>query len=224
MRRSPSCHAIAVPACSGDATGVAAVTVDSSPASLARRGADLARLVQLGDAGALPDLPQLMDRIARTDTAGLRPWVQYALRSAGGGYAWGMRYSGWCGEEAPYARLIAAAAQPGARPELAGFDPTPAPARDTAAVRSDVPVLLLSGAYVPETPPAWAAATARTLPNARVLVLPGMSHVPTQTWDAPCAMQVAAAFVVDPARDPTAGPAGACLAALRAPTFTTPRR
>jgi hypothetical protein len=49
-----------------------------------------------------------------------------------------------------------------------------------------------------------------------------MSHAPTQTWDAPCAMQVAAAFVDAPTRDPAAGPAGACLAALRAPTFTTP--
>ena len=210
--------------------------VDSGPVALALRGADLARLVQLGDAGALPDLPQLMDRIARSDTAGLRPWAAYALRSVGGGYAWGMRYSVWCREEAPYARRTAAVAQPGARPELAGLDPSPAPAavcaawqvpparaRDTAAVRSDVPVLLLSGAYDPETPPAWAAAAARTLPNARVLTFPGMTHVPTQTWDAPCAMRIAAAFVVDPTRDPAAGPAGACLAALRAPTFTTPR-
>jgi fermentation-respiration switch protein FrsA (DUF1100 family) len=86
-----------------------------------------------------------------------------------------------------------------------------------------VPVLLLSGAYDPETPPAWAAAAARTLPNARVLTLPGMSHVPTQMWDAPCAMRVAAAFVEAPTRDPAAGTVGACLTALRPPAFTAPR-
>jgi pimeloyl-ACP methyl ester carboxylesterase len=93
---------------------------------------------------------------------------------------------------------------------------------DTAAVRSAVPVLLVSGAYDPETPPAWAAAAARTLPNARALTLSGMTHAPTQMWDAPCAMRVAAAFVEDPARDPAVGSAGACLAALRPPTFMTP--
>jgi pimeloyl-ACP methyl ester carboxylesterase len=85
-----------------------------------------------------------------------------------------------------------------------------------------VPVLLLSGAYDPETPPAWAAAAARTLPNARALTLPGMTHAPTQMWDAPCAMQVAAAFVDDPTREPTTSTARACLAALRPPTFVTP--
>jgi pimeloyl-ACP methyl ester carboxylesterase len=207
--------------------------VDSSPVALRLRAADLARLVPLGDADALSGVPRRLDEIARGDTAALRPRAQGALGV--GGYAWGMRYSVWCAEEAPYARRTAAAAQPGSRPELAGYDPTPAPpavcaawrvppapARDTAPVRSAVPVLFVSGAYDPETPPAWAAAAARTLPNARVLTLPGMSHAPTQTWGAPCAMRVAAAFVDAPTRDPVAGPAGACLDAMRAPTFTTP--
>jgi hypothetical protein len=49
-----------------------------------------------------------------------------------------------------------------------------------------------------------------------------MTHVPTQMWDAPCAMRVAAAFVEAPTRDPVAGPAGTCLATMRAPTFKMP--
>jgi len=208
---------------------------DSSAVPLALRGAALARLVALDNNWALPYLPRMMDRIARRDTAALREAVERTL-SPDDGFAWGMRYSVWCSEEAPYARRTPAAAQRGARPELAGLDPSPAPpavcaawrvpaasARDTAAVRSAVPVLLVSGAYDPETPPAWAAEAARTLPNARALTLPGMSHVPTQMWDAPCAMQAAAAFVDDPTRDPPAGPAGACLAALRPPAFVTPQ-
>jgi pimeloyl-ACP methyl ester carboxylesterase len=209
--------------------------VDSSAVPLALRGEALARLVALDNAWALPYLPRMMDRIARRDTAALREAVERTL-SPDGGFAWGMRYSVWCAEEAPYARRTPAAAQRGSRPELAGVDPSPAPPavcaawrvppappRDTAAVRSAVPVLLLSGAYDPETPPAWAAAAARTLPNARALTLRGMTHAPTQMWDAPCAMQAAAAFVDDPARDPAAGPAGACLAALRPPAFITPQ-
>jgi hypothetical protein len=55
-----------------------------------------------------------------------------------------------------------------------------------------------------------------------VLTIAGLSHAPTQMWDAPCAMQVAAAFVEAPTRDPAAGPAGTCLATLRVPTFKLP--
>jgi pimeloyl-ACP methyl ester carboxylesterase len=43
-------------------------------------------------------------------------------------------------------------------------------------VRSTVPMLLISGEADPVTPPRHAAETARTLPNARHLVLPGMAH------------------------------------------------
>jgi pimeloyl-ACP methyl ester carboxylesterase len=156
--------------------------VDSTPVALRLRAADLAGLVPVGDADELPGVPRRLDQIARGDTAALRPDAERALGARG--YAWGMRYSVWCAEEAPYARRVAAARQPGSRPELAGLDPStaaaavcaawrvpPGPARDTAAVRSAVPVLLLAGAYDPETPAAWAAAAARTLPNARVLTL-----------------------------------------------------
>jgi pimeloyl-ACP methyl ester carboxylesterase len=43
-------------------------------------------------------------------------------------------------------------------------------------VRSDVPVLLLSGEFDPVTPPAYAELAAQTLSNSRHLVAPGQGH------------------------------------------------
>jgi pimeloyl-ACP methyl ester carboxylesterase len=182
-----------------------------------------------------PPVPAAHDGPDRAARHGRAPRGGRAHAVAGRRVRLGHALLGVVRRGAPYARRTPAAAQRGSRPSWRGSTPrrrrrrcarvagAAGAARDTAAVRSAVPVLLVSGAYDPETPPAWAAAAARTLPNARVLTLPGMTHVPTQMWDAPCAMQLAAAFVDDPTRDPAAGPAGACLAALRPPAFVTAR-
>jgi pimeloyl-ACP methyl ester carboxylesterase len=56
--------------------------------------------------------------------------------------------------------------------------PRGTPAADAATpVRSDVPVLLLSGGLDPVTPPSAAAAVAATLPNSRQVVAQGYGHI-----------------------------------------------
>ena len=45
-----------------------------------------------------------------------------------------------------------------------------------AAVRADVPGLIIAGQHDPVTPPRWARQLARDLPNAKLLELPGGSH------------------------------------------------
>lgn len=59
-------------------------------------------------------------------------------------------------------------------------------------VRSDVPALLVSGALDPVTPPEWAEVAARTLPEAKHLVLAGVGHLPT--WPG-CVERLVAGFV-----------------------------
>lgn len=81
------------------------------------------------------------------------------------------------------------------------------------AVASTVPMLLISGAYDPVTPPEWGERAARTLPQSQHLVFRAAGHV--VTGGEPCALEAAAAFVERPvpARIP------ACPAADRPPRF-----
>jgi pimeloyl-ACP methyl ester carboxylesterase len=44
-------------------------------------------------------------------------------------------------------------------------------------VRSDIPVLLISGELDPVTPPEWADQVAKTLPNSRHVVIPASGHI-----------------------------------------------
>jgi pimeloyl-ACP methyl ester carboxylesterase len=171
------------------------------------RGAALAVLVSLDSPRGIAHAPFLLDAIARRDTSII------SMVSSGGssesGYAWGMRFSVWCGEALPYSTRMKASG-PGAilggvesaavAPEVCeAWDVAVRPLAETLPVHSDVPTLIIVGEYDPATPPAWAEDTARTLPNSRVVVVPGVGHLPTQTWSGDgCAMEVAAMFALDP--------------------------
>jgi pimeloyl-ACP methyl ester carboxylesterase len=56
------------------------------------------------------------------------------------------------------------------------FPPASLKPRFREAVRSDKPVLLVSGELDPVTPPSWAEEARRTLPNSVHVVLPGIGH------------------------------------------------
>ena len=91
----------------------------------------------------------------------------------------------------------------------------PLPADFTAPVRVRVPTLIVAGEVDPVTPVALATAVARELPAARLVVLPGASHVD----GADCVQRLAASLV-------TAGDLAAldesCVAAVRRPPFPPP--
>jgi pimeloyl-ACP methyl ester carboxylesterase len=74
-------------------------------------------------------------------------------------------------------------------------------------VRADVPTLLISGYMDPVTPPRWADAVARQLPQSRHIVIRHMSH----SVDSDCVDLLAAAFVADPVLDVEVHP---CVAEL----------
>ena len=82
-----------------------------------------------------------------------------------------------------------------------------------APLRSEVPVLLLSGGDDPITPPRYAAEAARGYPNSLSLVIPGMGH--GQLLD-PCIDRLMARFI-DHAS--VAGLDTACTRRLRPPPF-----
>ncbi len=89
------------------------------------------------------------------------------------------------------------------------------PAGYRVPVRSDIPVLLLSGELDPVTPPRWARHAAATLPNSRQVVVPGTGH---GTLGAGCVPSLIAEFLdsADPeALDTT------CLEGISRPPFWT---
>lgn len=66
-------------------------------------------------------------------------------------------------------------------------------------VKSDVPTLLLVGAFDPITPPRWAAEVAGSMSTATLRVFAGTGHG-VLFGGPPCADEIAAAFVGDPRR------------------------
>ena len=86
-----------------------------------------------------------------------------------------------------------------------------------SAVRSSVPVLLVSGELDPNTPPRHAEEALRTLPNGRHVVLAGVAH----GWSnvAGCGAAFVADFI---SLASAAGLDIACAAVSSAPRFAVP--
>jgi pimeloyl-ACP methyl ester carboxylesterase len=82
------------------------------------------------------------------------------------------------------------------------------------AVSAQVPALLIVGASDPVTPPRFAEAIARRLPNSRVLVVPGMAHAGAEK----CVEGVVSAFVTLGTME---GVDVQCLSGMRPPAFIT---
>jgi predicted acyl esterase len=72
-------------------------------------------------------------------------------------------------------------------------------------VKSDVPVLLISGEYDNETPLKWAQQMQQNLPNSQHLIFKGWHHTPTTYWNNPCGMNAANAFFNNPSKKPELG-------------------
>ena len=86
-----------------------------------------------------------------------------------------------------------------------------------APVASDIPTLLLSGAFDPITPPAFATEAAASLPNSRNVVLASGGHGIAFGTDA-CVDDIVDAFLAAPA----VAPDDACLETVAPPAFVAP--
>ena len=88
-----------------------------------------------------------------------------------------------------------------------------APDMITRVVKSDVPALLLSGAYDPATPSHWAQFAAEHLSGSLHVVFPHLGHGVLESDE--CAGELMRAFLSDPLPEPKAE----CLSSLRPPQF-----
>jgi pimeloyl-ACP methyl ester carboxylesterase len=114
--------------------------------------------------------------------------------------------------------LIDAAAFSSFRTEACGgfWGVTPDDIAVSQPISSDIPALIVVGAFDPETPPELGVEMARTLPNATVVVLPDASHAALSSPSA-CAMRILAAFL-----DAPSGTHDTSCAALDQPRFSLP--
>ena len=83
-------------------------------------------------------------------------------------------------------------------------------------VVSDIPTLVLAGAFDPITPPAGGEAVADRLTNASFVLFPDAGHAALNSGD--CAMEIAMAFL----REPSAAVDQTCVDALPAISFVRP--
>jgi pimeloyl-ACP methyl ester carboxylesterase len=132
-------------------------------------------------------LPLTIDRAARGDFS---PYVAQAVtlqRGFSGAMSLGLLFSIVCAEDAP--AIAPGEMESAARNTFLGasvgqvferickiWPRQELPARYREPVRSDKPVLLLSGELDPVTPPSWAAEAAKTLPGSLQVVVPGVGH------------------------------------------------
>jgi pimeloyl-ACP methyl ester carboxylesterase len=172
-----------------------------------------------------PLLPALITQAGEGDLSGIRPGLAGTLGVTESMYM-GMGLSVMCTEEADrIARADIEAETEGTfigdgpiRTMLAacgGWPRGELPVGFHDPVRSDAPVLLLSGETDPTTPARWGALAAETLPNGLHLVMPGVSHGPFPD----CAIEIMAAMVET---GTTEGLDTSCVAEIPVPGFDLP--
>jgi pimeloyl-ACP methyl ester carboxylesterase len=149
-------------------------------------------------------LPAMLERAARTGS--LAPFAQeYYRRSRtlGDDLANGMYLSVVCAEDVPFITGDAALRWTAAtflgtylveeyRRACSLWERGEIPADYHAIVRSDVPVLILSGGRDPSTPPRWGDKAAGGLPNGRHIVFPAGGH---GVGDTPCGTGIIREFL-----------------------------
>ncbi|MGK9234155.1 alpha/beta hydrolase [Inquilinus limosus] len=179
------------------------------------------------DPTVVPELPELIDKVARGDLTAVAPWIGPVF-SGGPNRSDGLALSVACSESWPFATRDALAASVAASEPYGGnaayalewqvcdsWHVPPISAVDAVAVSSATPTLLLAGSFDPITPPEYAYIAARTLTNGRVVEFRAGSHSILSTEA--CAPELVARFIDSPAAPLDA----LCTDRTLAPRFTS---
>jgi len=170
-------------------------------------------------------LPLILERAAQNDW---KPFASIAIamhRAIAGDIARGMSFSVFCSEMVPGVTEAQIRRQTdgtylGDRDfrmyqKNCGLWAHAEPSAEiTAAVRSDVPVLLIAGEEDPATPASFARHAAETLPHSRVVAIPNGTHLS----GAACLDQIILHFVSTTSTD---GIDESCIAKIHNPPFAT---
>ncbi len=166
----------------------------------------------------LPFVPALIDGIRTGDNVVLENIAPYTLGSSSG-LSLGASYVINCNDELGFTSeedVRTVVAEAGVRPQIADgrfagalqifdicaeIDVSPADPVENQPVASDVPVLFLTGAFDPITPPSYADLALASLPNGHAVTFSNGSHAPLST-SGTCGFGIVAAFLDNPATTP----------------------
>jgi len=192
------------------------------------KGEDLIMVFTASSTDGVPNIPSEINKLLNNDLSSVKQQLTYLFEGSGEGSGIGMRLSVWCAEESPFNDWEKVKAETHRYPEIKGLSPATYDSTiceiwgvskvadvEDEAVKSDIPILLISGEYDELTPPRWAKAMRRNLKNSHHLVFKGWKHSPTTNWGNPCAMEAANAFFNNPRE--RANPD--CLERIKAPEF-----
>ena len=171
-------------------------------------------------------VPLVLERAYNGDAVPLGTIIQQVTQNLGAGLSTGLNLSVTCAEDIPFiteadiARTSVRTFMGDTRVRAqqhacAIWNVHPVSRAFVRPVRSNVPILMISGADDPASPPEFGRAALRYLPNARQIVIPHASH----ETDLPCADRLIVEFVR--ARSAKNLETAACVATSRRPPFLT---
>ena len=194
------------------------------------KGEDLITVFTSASTGSVPNVPFEIKKLLDGDLTSVKKRLSYVFREPGEGAGLGMRLSVWCAEENPFNNLEVIENETSKYPEVKGLSPAvfanevckiwsvkKAKAIENQAVKSNVPVLFISGAYDNETPVKWAKTMMPNFSNGYHLIFKGWKHTPTTNWSNQCAMQAANNFFNNPNEKPNPD----CFLEIGNPKFKT---
>ena len=194
------------------------------------KGADLINVFSYARTGDVPNIPFEINKILNNDLSLVKQQLQSVFQKPGGGIGTGMRLSVWCAGENPFNSQEKIALETTKYPAIKELSPVTFDNEvckiwgvkkvreiDNQDVKSNIPVLLISGEYDEATPVKWSKAMTNNLTNSYHLIFKGWKHGPTTNWSNPCAMQAANDFF----NNPTVIPKPECFEQIKRPEFKT---
>jgi pimeloyl-ACP methyl ester carboxylesterase len=194
------------------------------------KGKDLISMFTSVSTNEVSDIPFEINKLLNNDLSSVKRQLTSRFEKPSTGAGIGMRLSVWCAEEYPFNNQDIISKEKYAYPEVEGLSPAVFDATiceawnvskvsdiEKLAVKSDIPVLLISGEYDNETPVKWAANMKKNLSNSHHLIFKGWKHTPTTNWGNLCAMESANAFFNEPKIKPNL----ACFEDVKVPMFRT---
>jgi len=194
------------------------------------KGEDLIAVFTSSSTASVPNVPFEIDKLLNNDLTSVKDTLEDLFQEPGNGAGLGMRLSVWCAEENPFNSIERINNETSKYPEVKGLSPAVFDNRiceiwtvkkvaeiENKEVKSDIPVLFISGEYDNETPVKWANSMTGNFTNSYHLIFKGWKHTPTTNWSNQCAMISANKFFNNPNEKPIAD----CFGQITSPEFKT---